>query len=130
MVKTNSLNSKYYSILNDHSVDACFYVDKKTRSLYSLVIWLSKIFYICLLVSLHFQNMFLGPLSSTVRAKLQSVQEMGTVQLISDLQKSKGNYLADIDGNVFLDCFMQIATLPLGIYLKATLPHRFCCKGP
>jgi len=58
----------------------------------------------------------LGPQSSTVRAKLQSVQEMGTVQLISDLQKSKGNYLADIDGNVFLDCFMQIATLPLGIF--------------
>jgi 4-aminobutyrate aminotransferase/(S)-3-amino-2-methylpropionate transaminase len=39
---------------------------------------------------------------------------MGTVQLISDLKKSLGNYLADIDGNVYLDAFMQIATLPLG----------------
>ena len=55
-----------------------------------------------------------GPKSSAVRSNLQSIHEMGTVQLISDLNKSKGNYLTDIDGNTFLDCFMQIATLPLG----------------
>ena len=63
-----------------------------------------------------------------------SVQEMGTVQLISDLAKSKGNYLADVDGNVFLDCFMQIATLPLGdiiinIFLSCAPPLSYVIIG-
>lgn len=59
---------------------------------------------------------------------------MGTVQLISDLAKSKGNYLADVDGNVFLDCFMQIATLPLGdmiinIFLNFAPPLSYVIIG-
>ena len=58
--------------------------------------------------------LFQGPKSSLIRSNLMSIQEMGTVQLISDLVNSRGNYLADVDGNVYLDCFMQIATLPLG----------------
>lgn len=39
---------------------------------------------------------------------------MGSVLLISDLEKSQGNYFTDVDGNTYLDCFMQIASLPLG----------------
>lgn len=42
------------------------------------------------------------------------MQQMGTVSFFSDMYKSQGNYLADVDGNVFLDCFMQIASIPLG----------------
>jgi len=37
-----------------------------------------------------------------------------TINLICDMKNSRGNYLSDVDGNVFLDCFMQIASMPLG----------------
>jgi len=36
------------------------------------------------------------------------------VTLISDLHKSKGNYLIDIDNNKYLDMYCNIASLPLG----------------
>ena len=39
---------------------------------------------------------------------------MSSVVLISDLEKSSGNYFTDVDGNTYLDAFMQIASLPLG----------------
>ena len=35
-----------------------------------------------------------------------------------DFERSKGNYVVDCDGNVLLDCFQQIATLPLGGVVK------------
>lgn len=57
---------------------------------------------------------FSGPISIQLKKDLNSVQEMSSVILVSDLEKSAGNYLADVDGNRYLDCFMQIASLPLG----------------
>ena len=49
-----------------------------------------------------------------MRNKLLELQQMGSVTLISDLEKSSGNYFCDVDGNTYLDAFMQIASLPLG----------------
>ena len=49
------------------------------------------------------------------------MQEMSTVSFFADYDKSYGNYLSDVDGNTFLDCFMQIASIPLGYNHPAIL---------
>ena len=47
---------------------------------------------------------------------LLSMQQIATVVMFADFDKSKGNYLVDVDGNTYLDAFMQIASIPLGKY--------------
>jgi 4-aminobutyrate aminotransferase/(S)-3-amino-2-methylpropionate transaminase len=41
-------------------------------------------------------------------------QDYRTVRFFSDLSKSTGNYIADADGNLLLDMYTQIGTLPIG----------------
>ena len=49
------------------------------------------------------------------------MQEMSTVAFFADYDKSHGNYICDVDGNTLLDCFMQIASIPLGYNHPAIL---------
>ncbi|KAI4462033.1 aminotransferase [Holotrichia oblita] len=55
-----------------------------------------------------------GDVHQKMLKDLSNIQYTGGVQFFADLEKSAGNYLVDADGNVFLDCYMQIASLPLG----------------
>lgn len=55
-----------------------------------------------------------GPRSVELKKELNSMQEMSSVTFFADYDKSYGNYITDVDGNTYLDCFMQIASIPLG----------------
>lgn len=72
-------------------------------------------------LSINIKTEIPGPRSRALHDDLMSAQNMSSVVFITDLHNSKGNYLADVDGNVYLDAFMQIASLPLGYNHPAIL---------
>jgi len=55
-----------------------------------------------------------GPKTLKLKSELLSMQQMSSVITFTDFDKSQGNYLVDVDGNTYLDSFMQIASIPLG----------------
>ena len=55
-----------------------------------------------------------GPESERMRAQLGATQETGAVKYFVDMEKSRGNYVVDVDGNRMLDMFSHIASLPIG----------------
>lgn len=50
----------------------------------------------------------------------QAIESLGKVfdargaYFVADYAKSLGNYIADVDGNLYLDVYAQIASIPLG----------------
>ncbi|XP_076674863.1 4-aminobutyrate aminotransferase, mitochondrial [Andrena cerasifolii] len=67
-----------------------------------------------------------GPRSEALLNEFSKIQQVGSIQYFADYQRSTGNYLADIDGNVFLDMSMQLATVPLGYNHRAILGTLAC----
>ncbi len=55
-----------------------------------------------------------GPATEALRARHNAFQDARTVHVYQDARRSLGNYLVDVDGNVFLDIYGHIACVPIG----------------
>ncbi|KAK7112739.1 hypothetical protein V1264_012141 [Littorina saxatilis] len=55
-----------------------------------------------------------GRESLRLKAELDKIQNTDAVHFFVDYANSRGNYVVDVDGNIMLDVFTQIASLPLG----------------
>jgi len=55
-----------------------------------------------------------GPVATKTLADLDQVFDTRSVNMVADYTKSKGNYIADQDGNMLLDVYAQIASIPVG----------------
>ncbi|TVY75781.1 4-aminobutyrate aminotransferase [Lachnellula suecica] len=55
-----------------------------------------------------------GPESQKAIAELDKVFDTRSLNMLANYQKSFGNYIADPDGNVLLDVYAQIASIPVG----------------
>ncbi|KAG0330425.1 hypothetical protein BG004_002106 [Podila humilis] len=71
-----------------------------------------------------------GPKTAVGLRHLDSLQDTRAATMMTDLSKSIGNYVVDLDGNTasgmrlcffYLDVFCQIASLPLGYNSKALI---------
>ena len=70
---------------------------------------------------------FPGPESKKAIAELDRIFDTRSLNMMTNYQNSYGNYIADLDGNVLLDVFAQIASIPVGysnpsLLLAATSP--------
>lgn len=61
-----------------------------------------------------------GPTGKEKIAALNKVFDSAATTFMVDYEKSNGNYIVDADGNTLLDCYAQIASIPLG-YNNPTL---------
>ncbi|KAE8387949.1 aminotransferase class-III-domain-containing protein [Aspergillus alliaceus] len=55
-----------------------------------------------------------GPKNKAATAELDKVFDVRSINMLTDYSKSIGNYIADLDGNVLLDVYAQIASIPVG----------------
>ncbi|KAK5174837.1 4-aminobutyrate transaminase, partial [Cryomyces antarcticus] len=69
-----------------------------------------------------------GPKSVEAIKHLDKVFDTRSLNMMANYQNSYGNYIADLDGNVLLDVYAQIASIPVGysnpsLLLAATSPE-------
>ncbi|KAH6642530.1 aminotransferase class-III-domain-containing protein [Boeremia exigua] len=69
-----------------------------------------------------------GPKSKAAIERLSKVTDTRSLNMMANYQQSYGNYIADLDGNVLLDVYAQIASIPVGynnpaLQLAATSPE-------
>ena len=69
-----------------------------------------------------------GPKSKKAIARLERIYETRSLNMMTNYQNSYGNYIADMDGNILLDVYAQIASIPIGysnpaLLLAATSPE-------
>ena len=68
-----------------------------------------------------------GPKSQAAIKDLDRVFDTRNLNMLTDYTQSYGNYIRDLDGNVLLDVYAQIASIPIGynnpsLLLAATAP--------
>ncbi|KAF5873707.1 putative 4-aminobutyrate aminotransferase protein [Botrytis fragariae] len=62
----------------------------------------------------HIKTAIPGPESQKAIAELDKVFDTRSLNMLANYQKSLGNYISDPDGNVLLDVYAQIASIPVG----------------
>ncbi|ESZ97989.1 4-aminobutyrate aminotransferase [Sclerotinia borealis F-4128] len=62
----------------------------------------------------HIKTAIPGPESQKAITELDEVFDTRSLNMLANYQKSSGNYIADLDGNVLLDVYAQIASIPVG----------------
>ena len=62
-----------------------------------------------------------GPKSKIAIQDLDRVFDTRSVSLLANYNDSVGNYIADLDGNLLLDVYAQIASIPLGYNNQALI---------
>ncbi|KAK5104506.1 4-aminobutyrate transaminase [Lithohypha guttulata] len=55
-----------------------------------------------------------GPRSKDAISDLNRVFDTRSLNMLTNYKQSYGNYIADLDGNVLLDVYAQIASIPIG----------------
>ncbi|KAL5003173.1 4-aminobutyrate aminotransferase [Aspergillus recurvatus] len=55
-----------------------------------------------------------GPKNKAATEELNEVFDVRSLNMLADYTKSVGNYIADLDGNMLLDVYAQIASIPVG----------------
>ena len=56
--------------------------------------------------------------SKELMADIDKIQSMKSIAFFADYNKSLGNYIVDADGNVMLDVFTSISSIPIGKSVK------------
>lgn len=64
-----------------------------------------------------------GPDSLKAVRDLDKVFDTRSLNMMANYQNSYGNYIADVDGNVLLDVYAQIASIPV---VCEYCPYRLC----